>query len=41
MLPTDINCFPSESILLIQTVKSEILKWEDHDISYAYGQCII
>lgn len=36
MLPTDINCFPSESILLIQSIKSEILKWEYHDISYAY-----
>lgn len=36
MLPTDINCFPSECILLIQIIKSEILKCEYHDISYAY-----
>lgn len=36
MLPTDINCFPSECILLIQIIKSEILKREYHDISYAY-----
>lgn len=41
MLPTDINTFPSESVLLIQSIKSEFLTWEDRDTKYAYKQCVV